>query len=253
MHIKKVLITGSSGYLGGFVVDRLAEQYELTLFDKVPPREQHQKFRHIIGDIASFEDVWSACEGQDAVVHLVALVRGREHDPLNKFVDVMIKGTWFIAEACAKLGVKRLINISSICASGVIPKSEDKPYRVGEPCIVGGADYYSLAKYLAEEAASAYAKDHDLSVIHLRPGVIDGDGANHSVTEPNNDCKLWFQYVDPRDIAQAIEAVLETNLKMGTYNIVAGREDSLYDWKSGAADFGYNPTHNWPQIPDRGK
>ncbi|SVB48454.1 uncharacterized protein METZ01_LOCUS201308, partial [marine metagenome] len=37
MKIRKVLITGGSGYLGSFVLQQLQTQYELAIFDLVPP------------------------------------------------------------------------------------------------------------------------------------------------------------------------------------------------------------------------
>ena len=37
MPIKKILITGASGYLAQFIIDRLREAYQLTLTDIVEP------------------------------------------------------------------------------------------------------------------------------------------------------------------------------------------------------------------------
>ena len=75
------------------------------------------------------------CKGHDAVVHLVALVRERFDKPAWLFADVMVKGTWNVAEACATGGVQRLVNISSISACSPLPGAE-LPYRVGAPFTV---------------------------------------------------------------------------------------------------------------------
>ena len=52
------------------------------------------------------------------VVHLIALVRQRFGMPAGLHCDVMVKGTWHVAQACGEQGVRRLINISSVSAAG---------------------------------------------------------------------------------------------------------------------------------------
>jgi len=250
MKIEKVLITGAAGYLAGFVIERLRARYELTLTDRVDPRPEHEGLPFIRGDVTFYPDVDRACMAQDAVVHLVALVRERFDKPPWHFADVMVKGTWNIAEACVKRGVKRLVNISSIVACGW-PLGNDQPYRVGDPSRFTAGDlYYCLAKHLGEQIGQAYHQAHNLSVIHLRPGVIAGDGLNTGPKAPEHWFKPWFVYVDPRDVAQAVELALKTDIPYGCYNILARRRDALFDWKQAAEELGYRPEHNWPEIPE---
>lgn len=250
MEIRKVLITGAAGYLAQFIIERLRTKYELTLTDRVDPKSDFKDLPFVQGDITTAADIEKACEGQDAVVHLVALVRERFDKPAWLFADVIVKGTWNIAEACAKQGVKRLVNISSISACSPLPNSE-LPYRVGDPFHFGqGGLHYALAKYLGEQVGEAYHQAHGLSVIHLRPGVIAGDGLNPGPQAPEDSDEPWFVYVDPRDVAQAVERAIETQSVMyGVYNVVAGRSDSRHDWKQTAQELGYRPEHNWPEIP----
>ena len=251
MTIKKVLITGAAGYLAGFIIERLRPKYELTLTDRVELPPDRQDLPFVQGDITTYGDIERACEGQNAVVHLVALVRERFDKPSWLFADVMVKGTWNVAEGCAKQGVKRLVNISSIAACNPPPNS-DLPYRVGDSFQFGqGGLYYALAKYLGEEVGRAYHQAYGLSVIHLRPGVIAGDGLNSGPTAPEAPKEPWFVYVDPRDVAQAAERTLDLqNVTYGVYNVVAGRRDSRFDWAQTHQDLGYHPEHNWPEIPD---
>ena len=52
---------------------------------------------------------------------------------------------------------------------------------------------------------------------------------------PENPTEPWFVYVDPRDVAQAVELAIETqDVMYGSYHVVAGREDSRFDWKQTA-------------------
>ena len=253
MEIKKVLITGAAGYLASFVIARLRSEYELTLTDWVdvkaqPDRSDLQGIRFIRGDITCDSDIAHACEGQDAVVHLVALVRERFDKPAWLFADVMVKGTWNVAEACVKHDVQRLVNISSISMCGS-PVSSEQAYRVGEPsCFTTGDLHYALSKSLGEQIGHAYHQAHGLHVIHLRPGVIAGDGHNPGPQRPEDTTKPWFAYVDPRDVAQAVECALASDIAYGAYHIVAGRQDSKFDWTSATQELGYVPEYNWPEI-----
>ncbi|MCC6446049.1 MAG: NAD(P)-dependent oxidoreductase [Armatimonadetes bacterium] len=248
VEVQKVLITGAAGYLARFVIDRLRLRCDLTLLDRLEPEVEGVRF--IRGDVTFFPDVEAACEGQDAVVHLAALVRDRFDKPPWMMADVMVKGTWNIVEGCALHKVRRLVNVSSVVACGW-PLSSDRPYRVGDPSSFPPGDLsYALAKRLGEEIGHAYHQAHGLSVIHLRCGVLDGDGLNAGPKAPEHWFKPWFVYADPRDAAQAVERGLETDIPYGCYHIVAGREDALFDWKPAAEELGYRPEYNWPDIPE---
>lgn len=243
----KILIAGAAGFQAGFVVDRLKAKHELTLFDIV---EMETDQRFIKGDITRYEDVKNACEGQDAVVHLVALVRGRSKKTVSDFADIMVKGTWHVAEACAKTGVRRLVNISSIAATGW-PDNNNHCYRAADHCGFRAQDlYYAVAKYLGEGITRAYREAHGMSIINLRPGVIANDGVNGEPRPYTGDpLKYRFVYVHPEDVAQAVVLAVETdNVEHGTYYIVAGREDSWFDWREPAEDLGYKPGHNWEDL-----
>ena len=162
----------------------------------------------------------------------------------------MVKGTWNVAEACVRQGVQKLVNISSISACPPAPSAE-LPYKVDDDFQFGTGDlYYALAKYLGEQIGAAYHQAHGLNVIHVRPGVIDGDGQNPGPAAPDVVTDPWFVYVDPRDVAHCVARAIETEtVRYGSYNAVAGRADSRFAWKPAAEDLGYSPEHNWPDIP----
>lgn len=250
MAIEKILITGASGYLAQFIIDRLRGAYQLTLTDIVEPEHPFPDTAFIKADVTNPAEIEAACAGQDAVVHLVALVRGRSDKPASLFADVMVKGTWNVAEACVQQGVQKLVNISSISACHPAPSAK-LPYKVDDDFVFGPGDlYYSLAKYLGEQIGAAYHQAHGLDVIHVRPGVIAGDGQNPGPKAPDVVAEPWFVYVDPRDVARCVGCAIETEaVKYGAYNAVAGREDSRFAWKPAKTELGYSPEHNWSEIP----
>lgn len=248
MTIANVLLTGAAGYLSSYIIAALKETYQLTLFDRVPI---DCDLPSIQGDICDLDAVLKAAEHQDAIVHTVALVRGRSANSAADFADIMVKGTWHVLEACVQHKIKRLVNISSIVADGSTAPSP-RPLLPGDAVAYSPGDLnYCISKKIGEVLATAYVQAHGISAIHLRPGVIAGDGANpgpQSNTPQKN--QPWFIYVDPRDVAQAVGCALSTARTTGTYNIVAGRADSLFDWRPAAAEIGYDPQYNWPTIKE---
>lgn len=249
MAIEKILITGAAGYLARFIIERLNTSYQLTLTDIVEPTREFTGTTFIKADVTQMSEIEAVCADQNAVVHLVALVRERHGKPLSLFADVMVKGTWNVAEACVRQGVRKLVNISSISACPPGPGVE-LPYQVGDAFQFGRGDlYYALAKHLGEQIGLAYYQAHGLKVIHVRPGVIEGDGHNPGPTVPDVVTEPWFVYVDPRDVAQCVERAIESDdVDYGAYNAVAGREDSRFDWKQAEKDLGYSPEYNWDEI-----
>ncbi len=250
MAIQKILITGACGYVAQFIIERLRDRYQLTLTDIAEPRREFGNTRFIKADVTNTSEIETACTGIDAVIHLVALVRERHGKPASLFADVMVKGTWNVAEACVKHDVQKFINISSISACHPLPGG-NLPYQVGDEFDFSQGELrYSLAKHLGEQIGLAYHQAHGLNVIHIRPGVIAGDGHNPGPTLPDVVSEPWFVYVHPRDVAQCVARAIETEtVKYGAYHAVAGRADSRFDWKQANEELGYTPEHNWPGIP----
>lgn len=246
----RVLIVGASGYLAGFVVDRLHHAgYRLRGFDRALPPTNRPLDEFVEGDITHFDDVQRATVGQDAVIQLAALVRGRREQPLDRFIDVMVKGTWHVIDAAAQLGVKRVVNVSSIVAIGFTPSTE-RPLTEADRGRLGGADlFYQLSKYLGEEIGNTYSQSFPTEIVHLRPGVIAGDGVNPGPRVPEVARGYWFNYVDPRDVAQAVEGALRAErLGQSSYFVVADHPEAAFDLSAAKRDLGYAPQYNWPTL-----
>ena len=67
-----VLVTGGSGFIGSWVVDKLVKAgYPVRVFDRARPyREDVEWFR---GDLLRFEDLLEACRDVEVVYHIAAV------------------------------------------------------------------------------------------------------------------------------------------------------------------------------------
>ena len=81
--MKKILITGNSGYIGSHLTKMLKDEYEVYGLDKVEPQESPHTFYHCdINRQFSLEDEF------DAVIHLAALVNVGESEikPIQYYI-----------------------------------------------------------------------------------------------------------------------------------------------------------------------
>jgi uncharacterized protein YbjT (DUF2867 family) len=113
----KVLVTGGTGFVGPHIVNALVDagQYVRVLERKpgtwkeagLPCQEAVQ------GDVTDAASIRRAVEGQDVVVHLVAIIAGKRQD----FERVMEQGTRNLVAAAKDAGVRRFVLMSALGTS----------------------------------------------------------------------------------------------------------------------------------------
>jgi len=152
----KLLITGGTGFVGGYVMDALIEAGHsvraLVRSGEVPQKALEEKpVEFAGGDVVSGAGLEEAATGMDAVVHLVGIIRER---PGAGFEEVHVKGTENMLRAAAAAKVRRFIHMSAL---GSRPD---------------GVSRYHKTKWRAEEAVRASG----IPYVIFRPSVIFGPG-----------------------------------------------------------------------------
>ncbi len=179
-EIKKILVTGASGFIGSNLVLRLVEEgYSVRTFGRSgtpAKRLRDLPIEHVSGDVTNVESITSAVEGCDVVFHLAGLVSYKKRD-VHRQYGVNVVGTRNVMEAAFKAEVKRVIHTSSVAAMG-IPKegeigNEELMYNLG-----GLGLNYCDSKYAAEQEVKLLVK-RGLPVIILAPGITFGEGDKH--------------------------------------------------------------------------
>lgn len=152
----QITVTGSTGFVGGYLVPVLLERGNpVRALARRPERARalEQAGAEVVaGDLLDRPSLEAALSGSEAVIHLAAVADSSDPD-LNR--DVNVTGSRNLVAACAAVGVSRIINISSTCAGRELQ------------------DAYGRTKLEAEAEF-----DHDgLQVTHLRPTMIYGHGS----------------------------------------------------------------------------
>ncbi|HEQ3486047.1 TPA: SDR family oxidoreductase [Vibrio cholerae] len=169
-----ILITGSNGFLGSHIVERIKEQ-PLILLDRGTVNK-HPMYPFFQCEINSYHDYMKALQGCQTIIHCAARVHimdDNEAEPLTLYREVNTAGTVNLAKQAIDSGVKRFIFISSIKVNGEgtlvgCPfKTEDNH---------APEDDYGLSKSEAEKQLVALAKDSGMEVVIIRPTLVYGPG-----------------------------------------------------------------------------
>ena len=169
---KRVVVTGGSGRLGSYVVDRLKRNHAVTVLDINPPKTNDVDYLNLsITDLAALT---KAFKDVDAIVHLAAVPNPRTSSPQACFT-VNTQGTWTVLQAAEDASVKRVVVASSDAATGLHynPKDWAPQYLpVDEAHPIRPSEVYSLTKEITESICRCFSVRGKVEVIAIRPGHI---------------------------------------------------------------------------------
>jgi nucleoside-diphosphate-sugar epimerase len=178
-HTTKVLITGSTGFIGKAVVAQIIESERFAV--RAVVRRESRAFpdsveQVVIGDLKSQVDWKDALSGVDVVVHLA----GRAHvmredaiDPIAAFRQVNVECTLNLARQAAAGSVRRFVFMSSVGVNGTA--TESVAFSESDtPC---PREEYAVSKYEAEKALRLLAGQTGLEVGIIRAPLVYGPDA----------------------------------------------------------------------------
>ena len=239
-----VLVTGASGFVGSHIVVALQEN-GVPVRGLVRSSSETSLLRScgvplVQGDLLDLDSLRKATRGVETVYHAAAVLPGSRHPLLPKakcdsamMKRVNVQGTQNILIACVENRVRRVVLLSSV--SVYLPG----PGPITEEAGTGGSCAYGQSKADAEAAVRAYAMQHDLEWVILRPCTIYGERGNGFtrlllrilglpvVIVSDND---WpsLELVHVADVATAaMLAGTRSNAQRQIYNITGGQGATL--------------------------
>ena len=176
-----VLITGGAGFIGRHLADYLTglDDVAVTVIDNESLGDRRHldldKVRFIAGDLRNRDELRSAVEGQDVVVHLAADTRVIESiaEPTHNFESNVI-GSFNLLQLCRELGIGRVVAAST---GGAIPGDVEPP--VHERMAPQPTSPYGASKLMLEGYLSAYASSYGMNTCALRFSNIYGPRSFH--------------------------------------------------------------------------
>ncbi len=291
----KIFVTGGSGKAGKHLIQYLLEKgYSVVNADLVPL--VMNGVDNINLDITDSGQVFNALSGYAnipelklgegiknfrAVVHLAAIPRILVK-PDNETFRINTLGTYNVMEAATKLGIKKIIFASSETTYGFcfaqgnpIPKW----LPIEEDYETSPTDSYGLSKVLNEKTGKSFQKRTGIDIYALRIGNIIEPDEYHRFEEfcenPSIRLRNLFNYIDARDLAQAIELCIKKDglgyevfnvthninsvsltteeiIKQFFPNVKMRRDmekyESILSSKKIRDVLGFNPAHDWKKY-----
>lgn len=170
--MKKILITGATGFVGRSLIPTLkASGYEILCAVSKPVTWLNAP-QIVIDRLENMNDWSSILSDIDIVIHLAAKVHIMKGNvSLEEFCKVNSIATKRLAEQAAQSGVKRFIFLSSIKVNGEFtlegaPFNEKDTQKLDDP--------YAQSKLLAEQSLLELSQNSTMDVVILRPSLIFG-------------------------------------------------------------------------------
>jgi len=189
-----ILVTGSNGFIGSRVVERLIaygyvnlrclvrHSSNLTTLDQIVNSYKQANIDIVKGNLQSRDDCNRITDGVSVIYHLAA-GRGEKSYP-DAYMNSVITTRNLLDSVLQSKALKRFVNISSFSvystkklpSGGLLDEScetESQPHLRGEA--------YCYAKVRQDELVMEYGKKYHIPYVILRPGAVYGPG-NKGIT-----------------------------------------------------------------------
>jgi nucleoside-diphosphate-sugar epimerase len=184
-----ILVTGSSGFIGGKVVQKLLKSGFTNLRCFVRPSSDLRRLQYglstcdaetnveiVTGDLLSRDDCRAAAEGVSIIYHLAA---GMEKSFAGAFMNSALATRNLMDEFLQFGKPKRFVNVSSFAVYS--NQGLKRGALLDENCPLEDApqerfDAYGFGKLKQEELVKEYGEVHNLPYVILRPGYVFGPG-----------------------------------------------------------------------------
>jgi len=240
-----IVLTGSGGFLGQFVLRNLLEKRKINVENLTLPRSRTDDLR----DLAVCERL---VKNADIVIHVAGRTGGIGYNkryPGSLFYDNIIMNTQLM-EASRKAGVAKFVGVGTVCS---YPKFTPVPFHEedlwsGYPEETNAS--YGLAKKMMLVQGQAYRQEFGLNAVHLLMVNLYGPGDNFDPEDSHVIPSLVRKFVDAKkrdlpfvilwgtgkasreflyvaDAAEAIVAAAERYEDGAPVNIGSGKEVSI--------------------------
>jgi nucleoside-diphosphate-sugar epimerase len=175
------LITGASGFIGGHLARRLANEGQrarcLVRASSDVSTLERLDVELVVGDLTDPRSLTGAVAGCDYVLHCGALVS--DWATVAEIARINVAGTRQLLDAAVGASVRRFVHISSTDVYGYPEQAHvDESYVATRFC-----NWYAQTKLEAETEVRRAQRAHALDAVILRPATVYGPGSKDVVGE----------------------------------------------------------------------
>ncbi len=250
MKYKKIFVTGSGGFIGSHLVDKLlTEGYSVTALIKYNSNndwgflnkyklQTNKNLKIILGDVRDLPQMTCLIKGSDVVIHLAALIGiPYSYKAYNSYFDTNLTGTLNILKSSIDNKIKRILTFSTSEVYGTAkytPIDEEHQLIAQSP--------YSASKIAADKLCESFILSFRAPITIVRPfntfgprqsmravipDIINQIYSNKKYIELGN-IKTRRDFVYVSDTVNGVLDILNSNKTLyQTINIASGKSYSI--------------------------
>ncbi len=251
--MKRILITGGTGFIGSNLANFYSGNYKVTVFDNnrrgnVLSLKKSKNIKFISGDITDHKELNKACRNVDSVIHL-AYINGTKffYKYPDKILEIATKGITNLIDCCIKNNVKNIFLASSSEVyhnPKTIPTPESVPLII--PDVHNPRYTYGGGKILTELYGLHFSKYFKKMII-FRPHNVYGPnmGKEHVIpqlmikTNKIKNSKKNFEilgngkqtrsFIFINDFVNAFDLIFKKGKSKNIYNIGNNNEIKIFE------------------------
>jgi len=222
MPTKRIIVTGGSGKAGHWIVKHFIEEgYDVINVDTRRPAVA--QCRTIVADLTQLGQVITSFSRHgsgnrtpyDGVIHMAAIPRPHDN-PNEEVFRINSLATYNVLEACGLLGIKKAVVASSESSYGFA--FSDQPFDpkylpIDEAHPQLPEDTYGLTKIVNEATAAMFHRRDGTQILSFRIGNVvcpeDYAVLKKRLSHPEDRARIFWSYIDSRDLAIACQLAIE--------------------------------------------
>ncbi len=236
---EKLLITGSSGLIGGLLWKGLSDSYELYGLDREAESGDANRFKADITQENEIAAVFDRIPGLRYVIHLAG--DARVDADWQSAYRVNIGGTKNVYAAAQRHGVQRVVYASSNHVTGAYEgfppglhtKAVTTMISIRDPIRPDG--FYGVSKAAGEALARMYYELYGLESVCLRIGSVNDND------DPTGNPRARSTWLSHRDLVQLVKRSLQADVKFGIYYGVSNNQRRFWDISDAERELSYHP------------
>lgn len=170
------LITGATGFIGPYLIQRLSAAGHACRClirpgsDTAPLKDWNVEF--VAGDVTDPTSLEGVADGMDGLFHMATLGHMSNFSaPESQFEAVNVEGTVQVMHAALEAGVKKIVHCSTVAAMGIC---RDIPATEGSAC--RPHHVYGRSKLRAEKEVLRMVAERGLPAVITRFSMVYGPG-----------------------------------------------------------------------------
>jgi len=217
--MKKLLISGSNGFLAQKLINQLSDNYKMVLLDKSKKKSRfiNKKMFFKKIDLSKIKQLKTINQTKiNTLIHAAAIQPFNNIGDFHSFYNGNITSTFNLVQTLGK-NCKKIIFCSSFSVYQVDKNSEN----IKEENKLNPRNFYGLTKKICEEILIFFSKVYNYQLIILRFDGIFGNGQNlpgyinfcKNNLKKNKSIEIYNKGISKRDhvyVDDAIQAIIKS-------------------------------------------